>query len=384
MEEKTFRDILDRYLKGAATAEEAEALEAFFESYRKEGNNWPHEIMGAPEQAEKEILDAIAEKYASTSPSEQNSRWVSAALKIAATLLLLAGAGIGVYVLDFRQTPGPVVSTLAPGADKAILRLADGSEIQLDSAGAPTIPRQGDVTAISGDGMISYKAQQKPEEILYNTMLTPRGGQYEVALADGTKVWLNSLSSLRYPVAFSGTEREVELTGEAYFEVAKDPAMPFIVRIASFPGDTPAEIRVMGTHFNVMAYRDEKAVATTLLEGSVRVVKGDVSGMLAPGEQAQLSGDGKLAIIKDYDVSQAIAWKNGTFAFNDTPLEEIMRQIARWYDVKVAFHDDVQSLQFGGVISRRENASAVLDLLELTGEVKFDVNGRNIVVRRGK
>lgn len=382
MDEQTFRDILERYLTGTATPEEIKAAEAFFDSYRKDGNNWPHEIMGKPEQAEKELLDAILGKYTASHTSAK-TRWMKPALKIAATLLLLAGAGFGAYVLELRQTSDPVAPMLAAGRDKAILRLADGSEIQLDSTGVPAIPRQGNVNATITNGLLSYEGHERQDEKLYNTILTPRGGQYEVALADGTRVWLNSLSSLRYPVAFSGTERTVELAGEAYFEVAKDPRMPFTVRIVSSPGDTPAEIRVLGTHFNVMAYSDERTIATTLLEGSVRIVKGDLNGTLSPGEQAQLSQTG-LAIRKDYDVSQAIAWKNGTFAFNDTPLENIMRQIARWYDVDVTFHDDVRSLEFGGVISRRENASAVLSLLELTGEVKFDVDGRHIVVRRGR
>lgn len=381
MEENKFRDIIDRYLKGMASPSEIRAVESFFESYRKEGKAWPQELMGDAYESEKRILQGITEKYAAT--TKRRHHFLNTAWKVAATLLVLIGVGYAAYVFEFGHTPQAVVSALPAGGDKAILRLADGTEIPLDSTGGIAIPNQGSVSITNQNGELSYAVYQRPEEILYNTITTPRGGQYQVALADGTKVWLNAVSSLRYPTAFTGEERVVELTGEAYFEVARNSEMPFKVRISPVvPGMEAAEVLVLGTHFNVMAYPEETAIATTLIEGSVQVKKGEVKGVLKPGEQARLSDKGTLQIIPDFDVDQAIAWKNGKFVFNDTSLERIMRQLSRWYDVEVTFQDDVASLQFGGVVSRRENAPAVLGLLELTGEVEFEVDGRNIIVKK--
>lgn len=383
MDEQNFRELIDRYLKGKATPGEIRAVEAFFEAHRKEGKDWPHDIMGNPEESEKEILAKVLDGQ--STPQATRSIFLRTAWKIAATLLILIGVGYSAYVYTFRKPAALAVNAFAAGGDKAILRLADGTEIELDSAGTHAIPQQGTVSIVNENGRLSYEAKAHAENILYNTIITPRGGQYEIALADGSKVWLNSVSSLRYPTAFTGAERVVELTGEAYFEIAKDPKMPFKVQVTSSVSQgSPAEILVLGTHFNVMAYPEEETVATTLLEGSVEIMQGKITGVLKPGEQGQLTTIGTLEIIEDYDVSQAIAWKDGRFVFNDTALEDIMRQVSRWYDVEVTFQDDVRALQFGGVVSRRENASAVLDLLELTGEVDFEVKGNNIIVKARK
>lgn len=380
MDEKKFQQLIDNYLKGTATPEEVKAVEAFFEGYRKEAKDWPYDIMGNPEESERKILEQILERH---KPSERPRQvWLKTAWKIAATLLILVVVGYGAYVYKFQQPAAPVVNDFIAGGDKAILKLADGTEIELDSAGGYSIPQQGTVRIVNERGKISYEVNRAPAEVLYNTIITPRCGQYQIELADGSKVWLNAMSSLQYPVAFSGAQRVVELTGEAYFEIAKNNEMPFKVRITSpVEGPAPAEVLVLGTHFNVMAYQEEGPLATTLLEGAVQITKGKVKGMLKPGQQAQLTNEGDLTIIKDYDVNEAVAWKNGRFVFNDTALEAIMRQISRWYDVEVTFEDDVRSLQFGGVVSRRENVSAVLNLLELTGAVDFEIQGRKIIVK---
>jgi transmembrane sensor len=190
---------------------------------------------------------------------------------------------------------------------------------------------------------------------------------------------LNSVSSLEYPTSFSGSHRVVKLSGEAYFEVAKNMDMPFKVVLP-----TGVEVQVLGTHFNVMAYEDEADIKTTLLEGSVKVSGAGAPAdavILSPNQQARLSKEGKISVTKDLDASQAIAWKNGTFSFDDTDLEVIMRQLARWYDVEISFENDVRSLQFFGMVSREENASAVLKLLEQTGKVDFEIEGKKIIVK---
>lgn len=381
MREQDFRNIIDRYLQGKATPGEIKAVDSFFDRYRKEGKDWPHDVMGDPDEAEKIISSHILEKQR----SERKTFRLNTAWKVAATLLVLMSVGYGAYVFTFRE---PVVQqvevTLPAGGNKAILLLADGTEVELDSGISRSISLQGNVEVVNEDGKLSYEVYKADDKISFNTLRTPRGGQYQIVLGDGSKVWLNSVSSLRYPIAFTGKERVVELTGEAYFEIARNEQMPFKVKVNTPVGGAgPAEILVLGTHFNVMAYPDEGTVATTLIEGSVQITKGNERGTLKPGEQGQITRNGTVAITKGYDVNQAIAWKNGNFVFNDTALEGIMRQVSRWYDVDVTFQDDVQSLQFGGVVSRKENASAVLTLLELTGEVDFDVKGRDIVVKSG-
>lgn len=381
MREQDFRDIIDRYLQGKATPGEIKAVDSFFDRYRKEGKDWPHDVMGDPDEAEKIISSHILEKQR----SERKSFWLNTAWKVAATLLVLMSVGYGAYIFTLREPVAEQAEvTLPAGGNKAILLLADGTEVELDSGISKSISLQGNVAVVNEDGKLSYEVYKPDDKISFNTLRTPRGGQYQIVLGDGSKVWLNSVSSLRYPIAFTGKERVVELTGEAYFEIARNEQMPFKVKVNTPVGGAgPAEILVLGTHFNVMAYPDEGTVATTLIEGSVQITKGNEKGTLKPGEQGQITRNGTVAITNGYDVNQAIAWKNGNFVFNDTALEGIMRQVSRWYDVDVTFQDDVQSLQFGGVVSRKENASAVLTLLELTGEVDFDVKGRDIVVKSG-
>jgi transmembrane sensor len=312
-------------------------------------------------------------------------------LAAAIGFLLLASAGLYLYI-NKQVVEKSIVKThvITPGGNKAILQLADGSRVELDSAGTSQLPRQGASSVLNRAGQISYQATGSSSETLYNSVITPRGGKYQLQLSDGSKVWLNAVSSLRYPTAFSGNERIVELTGEAYFEIAKNKSMPFKVRLASGGGEK-GEVEVLGTHFNVMAYEEEGPIKTTLLEGSVKVSSQKVKGaILSPNQQAQIFNDGKLSLIKRYDVSLAVAWKNDTFLFDDTDLASIMRQVARWYDVEVVYEGDeaskneLKKIQFGGKVSRRENASEVLNLLKLTGAVDFEVKGRTIVVRKAK
>jgi len=224
----------------------------------------------------------------------------------------------------------------------------------------------------------------KNATVLYNTITTPRGGQYQVMLSDGSKVWLNAASSLHFPTSFTGQQRIVELTGEAYFEVAHVSAvgeknkLPFIVKIITASG-ARREVEVLGTHFNINAYNDESVVKTTLLEGSVKMTQESGSTLLIPGQQAQLNSNGDVNILKDADMDEAIAWKNGMFQFKKVDIKTIMRQIARWYDVDIEYQKNVDE-KFYAEISRNTNVSNVFRILEETGGVHFVIEGKKVVV----
>ena len=252
---------------------------------------------------------------------------------------------------------------IGPGSNKAVLTLSDGSTISLETASHGTLARQGDTKIVKPvDGQLAYKSfNEKATEILFNSIATPRGGQYQLILSDGSKVWLNAASSLRFPANFTGHERKVELSGEGYFEVAKNAAMPFKVEIAG-----RGVVEVLGTHFNVNAYSDETTMKTTLLEGRVKVVVLATrdSHVLTPGEQAQLHRNGAISIYKNADTQEVIAWKNGAFNFNNANLRSVFRQLSRWYDVDIVFEGGVPEKQFNGEIQRDLKLPQVLKLLE--------------------
>lgn len=310
------------------------------------------------------------------SPKIRFIRWAAAA-----SLLLFTSIGI-IYFLR-RQAPlsSSVIvkqdkNNVLPGSNKAVLTLANGAHIVLDNAGKGLLTRQGGTTiSKTANGQILYKQETHKNDLAeYNMITTPRGGQYEVILPDGTKAWLNAASSLRFPTAFIGKERSVELTGEAYFEVVKNKSMPFKVSANG------VEVKVLGTHFNVMAYSDEKEVKTTLLEGSVKLSKGSQQVLLSPGQQGT-AGEYQTAFnIKEVDVENEIAWHNGLFVFDNENIQTIMKQISRWYDVDVVFHKDAAIQNFGGTVSRFKDVSEVLKALELTGLVHFKIEGRRIMV----
>jgi len=306
----------------------------------------------------------------------KNIRYVAAAI-------IICMLSVSLYFL-FKPQPARQISKtenikspandVAPGGNKAILTLANGTSIILDSAANGTLTTQGNSKILKLNGMLSYNTlKNKSSEVLYNTISTPRGGQYELMLSDGSKVWLNAASSLRFPAAFVGKERKVELLGEAYFEVAKNAAMPFKVKVHGM------EVEVLGTHFNINSYDNESMIRTTLLEGSVKINKNNSSSLLKPGEQAQMNKAGEIKIINNVDVEEAIAWKEGKFQFDKADIHDIMRQLARWYDVDVEYKGTVSS-HFGGTISRDVNLSQVLNMLHLTGEVNFQIQDKKVLV----
>jgi ferric-dicitrate binding protein FerR (iron transport regulator) len=237
------------------------------------------------------------------------------------------------------------------------------------------LAQQGNTSVIKkNDGQLEYNSLDgKTGEVAYNILKTPMGGQYKITLPDGSKVWLNAASSLKYPVVFVGAERRVEITGEAYFEIAKDLNKPFKVQLNNM------EVEVLGTHFNVNGYSDEEAIKTTLLEGKVKVLAAKEFKFLVPGQQAQLKSSGNISVTNDVSLEETVAWKDGNFQFENSDIKTVMRQLARWYEVDISYKGNINK-HFIGSISRDVKLSQVLTMLQQTGEVKFKIEGKNLIV----
>jgi len=300
----------------------------------------------------------------------------------AALAIIISSIALFYYLKknDIHQVRYTAVHTpvrkIVPGGNKAVLILADGSSILLDSAKNGMLTTQNNVHIYKlKNGQLFYEAagskSSAEKKLAFNTIVTPRGGQYQVILPDGSKVWLNSESELRYPEQFVGNQRAVELSGEAYFEVAKDKKRPFKISVNHM------QVEVLGTHFNIMGYKDEAATKTTLLEGSVRIIKGPSQKMIVPGEQATVAEHIDIASV---NTEEAIEWKKGNFNFSHEKLGNIMRKIARWYDIEVDYQGKTTNATFVGTIPQSKNIEEVLKYLELTGLVHFKVNERRITV----
>jgi transmembrane sensor len=303
-------------------------------------------------------------------------RWT----RYAAAAILLVSASVGIYLLNRApslQKDGVYAkkATTSPDRNKATLTLSDGSRVTLNSKGEGIIATQNQVPVKQfANGEIAYEPNSgvKPQGKTFNILATPLGGQYAITLSDGTKVWLNAMSSLKYPVTFTGDERRVELSGEGYFEVAKNKNRPFLVTVNN------SEVKVYGTHFNIMGYTSEANTSVTLLEGSVKVTNRSYSKMLLPGQLASFKDD--MIAISPADGEQAIAWKNGNFNFAHERIEVIMRKLSRWFDIDVTYQGKVTPEGFVGTLPRSTGLAEVLKTLELTGLVHFKVNGRSVIV----
>lgn len=308
---------------------------------------------------------------------------------VAASVIIISVAGF--FLLQKKeQTEKPVVQNekkfendIAPGGDKAILTLADGRQIILDNTKNGTIAQEGSVQVMkTEEGELVYtNTNDQASEVFYNTVSTPRGGQYRLVLPDGSKVWLNANSSIRFPNVFNGTERKVEIGGEAYFEVTKNKTRPFKVTVVSSAGEVKSEIEVLGTYFNINSYDNEATIKTTLIEGAVKVKKGNNLLLLSPGQQAQLNSNGEMKLARDVDVEAIMAWKNGKFIFSYDDIQSVMRQLERWYDIVVEYKGNITKEEFIGVISRNVSISQILNMLEKSGYVKFEVRGRKVIVQ---
>lgn len=304
----------------------------------------------------------------------------------AAAILLLSGSALYYWATRAaRDDQGnkPLISETImddalPGGDKAVLTLTDGKTIELDNMSKGTVATQGAIQVQNSNGQLSYASGDVPAtETASNTLSTPKGGQYKLVLQDGSKVWLNALSSITYPVGFSGNARKVSVTGEVYFEVAKNDEKKFIVET----GDITTE--VLGTHFNINAYTDEFNKQVTLLEGSVKVsTSSGATAILKPGQAASTDKYGLgLSINKEIDVAEITAWKDGLFSFYDADVQTVMRQVSRWYDVDVVYEGKIPVNRFAGQIQRNSNLSQLLQILE-TKDVHFKIEGKRISVSK--
>jgi len=361
-------------------------LESLMEQLRQEPDSY-----GSGMQVDWEsIWDTIHQSAIRPVTPVRKMQW----LRVAAAIIILISISLYFFYRNTsnRSTKDEIVKAepihelnhdVLPGGNKAILTLANGSQIVLDSAANGIVAQQGNTEVMKlANGQLVYKgAGDQSNEVLYNTMTTPHGGQYKLILPDGSRVWLNAVSSIRFPTAFIGKERTVEITGEAYFEIVKDLSRTFRVVVKPLSGNRAMEVAVLGTHFNINAYEDEPTVKTTLLEGSIKVSVGTSLTIIKPGQQAQtqLNSSGIVKVIHDADVAEAVAWKDGRFEFKDADLKTIMRQIMRWYDVDVDYQGNIPDRYFTADISRNKTLSGVLKILKLS-DVDFKLEGKMLTV----
>jgi transmembrane sensor len=418
-EQYTFRhdiskvgDIIIKYLKGQKlTDDESQELDAWkansvsnqklFEhlangdiSFQEELALYAKAESEKFSQGDKVIEGLFPNAVEEISPFRRKGRVISirSLLKYAAAIILIASAISYWYFVRTQKTDIakttintiPAKTDIAPGGNKAVLVLGNNEQIDLSNASNGNVAQQGNTKVVkTADGELKYQTSGTKSKVYFNTVITPKGGQYQLTLPDGSKVWMNAASSLRFPTVFAGNERMVELTGEAYFEVAPSTSlrtgakMPFIVKLKN-----EMKVQVLGTHFNIMAYEEEKEIKTTLLEGAVKVSKASSLAMLQPGQQAviaNVSNEGQIKVIKNADIDEAVAWKNGLFNFNNADLKSVMRQLERWYDVEVEYQGNVSDFEFLGKIPRNMNLSQVLSIFQKQN-VRFKIEGKKIIV----
>jgi len=377
--------LLHKYLYGKPNLEEKAMIDKWYEGIDESGAvSDPDELLQIKEQI-YQLTRAELNSETKVIPFYKRSFF-----RVAAAAVLVVCIA-GTYFLFFdkpkketiivKADPHQLIHDVAAPVDnKAILTLADGTTIVLDSARNGSLAQQGNAIVVKlNDGKIAYNTGAGNNTgVHYNTLKVPKGSKpVQLVLADGSEVWLNVASSITYPTAFTGNERNVEITGEVYFEVAHNAAMPFKIK------KDDVEVRVLGTHFNVNAYDDESSLKVTLLEGAVNVgQQGKGSQVIKPGQQAilkQVQGDSKIKVINSVDIEEVMAWKNGWFNFNSLQVADIMRQIEKWYDVEVTYEGKPGQKHFSGIVSRNNNVSEVLKIMELAG-IRFKIEGKKITV----
>ncbi|WP_160718071.1 FecR family protein [Chitinophaga solisilvae] len=364
-----------KYLSGKASDAEKAALLHWYNAYDE--SELLVKIMAAPDETEEELEARMLQRLqlaTGTAPVRRihflrrKATWAAAA----AVLLL---AAVTVWWWPARKPAAIAAATRITSGSKAVLILGDGSQVQLDSAASGVLTQQGNTRVMQSAGGLSYQAgNNSGSTALMNTLRTPRGVQSRVTLPDGTGVWLNAASSVTYPVAFNGKEREVRITGEAYFEVTSSANQPFVVKTATM------DVLVLGTHFNISAYEDENSANTTLLEGAVAVRTGEQAQHILPGQQISVA-NGKIGPKKRVDVTAVMAWKNGYFSFRDADVPAVMRELSRWYDAEVHYENGIPEGNFTGEIGRGLTLEQVAALLETTRiHLKISNGGKHITV----
>jgi len=382
-DETRYRELAQKWLDGTITAAEKQEFAAWYNADQDVPVDIPSEFAESDEALRERILNKINSQIFDETSGRGRKTLVWLTSIAASVLIVLAGIIIHFH-LKKQQSPSfavshqkPKVNDVAPGGDKAMLTLADGSKVVLTDAKNGVVASQG-ITTLNKTkaGQLVYEADQssKTVSVVYNTITTPKGGQFQVVLSDGTKVWLNAASSITFPTTFSATERKVTITGEVYFEVAKNKNVPF--RVVS----GQQEVEDVGTCFNIKAYDDERSISTTLVEGAVKIMSGQHSALLVPGQQANVSNQGSDPIsVKTVNTETVLAWKNGNFEFESEELHAIMRQVSRWYDIKVIYDGDVKPRRFTASVPRNVNLSKLLEMLKFMG-VNFRIDGQTVVV----
>lgn len=376
MSKKGIKQALQRVASGRATEnDDLKALYWLHYFSRKDTPNLTEEELASECDG---ILDQLMNRELAKTPHRVKRLWPRIAAAASIALCLAAGT----YLFIHNRQPAALALSqkydIAPGGNKAVLTLSNGQKIILNSAknGKLAVQHSVSINKIA-DGSLTYAAAAPEAEVTYNTLTTPRGGQYQLILGDGTRVWLNAASSITYPVAFNKHERKVMITGEAYLEVAHRYGQPFSV-IAN--GQT---IEDLGTHFNINAYSDDPDNKTTLLEGSIKVLKNGRSAILQPGQQAVIENNASntdIKITKPVDAAEAIAWRNGQTSFTNADIKTVMRMVSRWYDVDVTYQGKIPDQLYTGAISRKANLSGLLKILALN-DIHFELQGRNIIVK---
>ena len=382
MTKEQFIALFEKCASGNCTAEELAQLENYHDDFELTVKPWSAE-MGTSDEVKQQILEKLRSQISAEGKKHRSNfhYWVAAASVL---IFFAAGTWFWVNTKDSHKNQhqivqsDPIKTIITPGRNRAVLTLANGKKLDLDDTQTGIISRQGaSIVSKTADGKLDYGNNMDTQDqnaVTYNTIETPRGGQYQLTLADGTAVWLNAGSSLKYPTTFTGKERKVELTGEAYFQVAKNKEQSFSVSLNGM------KVEVLGTHFNVMAYHDENTIETTLLEGLVKLTKDGSSTMLKPNQQGVLNNGASNFRVHAVNAENVIAWKNGYFKFDNENIETIMRKVARWYDVDISYKGNLKSQNFGGTVPRFKDISQLLTTLELTGTVHFKIDGRRITV----
>lgn len=393
MDIQQLQEILNRFSSGGCTPAEKELVDKWYNELVDSGEmTWNLEQKNLIQASlENRLLQSITNEP-SLALSTGRVRFIQRKFWWAAAVFVLLASGAYFFFLNKPKKENEVVKTntqqqndVVPGGNKAVLTLANGKTIILDNAANGKLANEGSsVVSKTKDGELVYHSTTingRSEIIAFNSLSTPKGGQYQLVLPDGSKVWLNAASSITYPTAFTGNQRKVQITGEVYFEVTHNSQMPFVVE----KGRTVVE--VLGTHFNINAYDDEESIKTTLLEGKVKVVNrqlaigNEKSTILKPGEQAVIGTNSAITIDHSPDLDVVMAWKNGLFHFENADLKIVMRQLARWYDVDIVYKNPAQKSDALFIdMSRNANLSDVLKALEMSGSARFSIEGKKIIV----
>lgn len=387
-----FELLVHKYIAGTITEAENAELKTLLdqEAYALELDRIFQESFRESEEAAVNWSDndrqVFVNKLMDKARSKENASPVRRMhwLKYAAAVILVAGLGTIAFIFTKQEKEQPAIAEteqssekqeIAPGGEKAVLKLADGTIIHLDNAAKGQVAEQGGVEVVKlASGQIAYRVKQlKNKEVMWNTMSTPRGGQYQLILPDGTHVWLNAASSITYPTAFTGNKREIKIKGEVFLEVAKNKQKPFFVNI-----NDKSSIRVLGTSFNINSYDNEENITTTLVEGSIQINKNIV---LKPGQQAVQLKAADDIVVSEADVEKALAWKNGWFNFNGASLYDVMRQLERWYDIDVKYEGEIPQVTFKGKMDKGVTLTGMLNIFSaLNYKFKTKLEGRTLLV----